>query len=112
MRVRVKPSKATSIVSIVAGLVLIVFGITLVIPKFGAFGVAWTLVAIVIVGYHVFNIVSRRGVAVTEMDVEGFDSGSDDDSSSRLQHLENLRATNLITEQEYQRKRAEIVARL
>lgn len=69
MRIRVKPSKATSLISVVAGAVMVGVGVFWIVPKFGVFGVAWTVIAIVITGYHILNIVSGRGVAVQEMDV-------------------------------------------
>src|SRR5882672_6474863 len=105
MKMRVKPSKASSLISVVAGVAMVGMGVAWVVPKFGAFGVIWILMAVIITGYHVLNLVSGRGVAVREIDVEGV-------NSARLQRLENLRASNLITESEYQAKRAEIIDRL
>jgi hypothetical protein len=113
-RVRVKPSKEVSLVSVVGGMVMVVIGVIWAIPTFGAFGVAWTIFALAITGYHAFNAFSSRGVATQEIDVEGFDSTpvTEGDESERLQRLESLRARNLITEEEYERKRAEIIERL
>lgn len=113
-RVRVKPSKEVSLVSLVGGIAMIVFGVIWAIPTFGAFGVVWTIFALAITGYHAFNAFSGKGVATQEIDVEGFDSApvTANDESERLQRLEGLRARNLITEEEYQRKRAEIIERL
>ncbi len=75
---------------------------------------AWTIFALAITGYHAFNAFSSRGVATQEIDVEGFDSApvTEGDESERMQRLESLRARSLITEEEYERKRAEIIERL
>ena len=111
-RVRIKPSKEMSLVSLVGGIVFIGLGVMWAVPTFGAFGVAWTIFALAIAGYHTLNAFSGRGVATEEIDVEGFDSAPITGESGRLQRLESLRARNLITEEEYQRKRAEIIERL
>ena len=52
-----------------------------------------------------------EALRLKKCDVESFDSCSlaDDDESNRLLRLESMRARNLITEEEYQRKRREIL---
>lgn len=103
-----------SVVSVVGGLVMAVLGVVWAIPTFGAFGVAWTLIALAITGYHAFNAFSDRGVATQEIDVEGFGAtpAAEDTDADRLERLESLRARKLITEEEYREKRAEIIERL
>ncbi len=51
-RVRVKPSKEVSLVTMVGGIVMIVLGVIWVIPTFGAFGIVWTIFAVAITDYH------------------------------------------------------------
>ena len=113
-RIRVKPSREMSLFGLVGGIAFIGLGVVWAIPTFGAFGVVWTIFALAVTGYHAFNAFSGRGIATEEIDVEGFDSAPvrDGDEADRLRRLESLRARNLITEEEYQRKRAGIIERL
>jgi Short C-terminal domain len=113
MKARVKPGKGVSFIAAVLGLGMIVVGGLWVIPRFGSFGIVWVIGAVAITGYHLFNVFSRDGVAIQEIDVDVGGAGvGGGDTSARLQELNHLRAGNLITEEEYQRKRAEIIRRL
>jgi putative oligomerization/nucleic acid binding protein len=113
-RVRIKPGKGTSFITMIGGIFMIGFGITEAIPTFGNFGVLWTLMAFAITAYSAFNAFSDRGLATQEIEVE--DSSDSDmaqtDVADRLERLKSLRMDGLITEEEYQRKRNEIVKAL
>ena len=113
-RARIKPSKGVSLLVVVGGLVMVVIGVTWVIPTFGAFGFAWTFFALAITGYHAFNVFSDKGAAVQEIDVEGFGGMPvvENNAANRLEQLESLRSRALITEEEYQEKRTQIIKQL
>jgi hypothetical protein len=101
----------------IIGLVFIVFGIGLTrqiwaqpnAPVFvKAFPILWTAIAVSICIYHVINLFRQRGVADRVVDTDG--SGATlHRTEQRLRELSGLRTKNLITEEEYQRRRTEIL---
>ena len=75
-----------------------------------AFLALWVLVVVSIVGYHIRNATSDRGVPHTQVDFTAHhDAPPAADFADRLRELEKLRQDGLITEDEYQRKRDEIM---
>ncbi len=115
-RVRVRPSKLASVMGMIVGTVFVGIGIVVVIPIFGPFGILWTLVAAAIGIFSAVNVFSERGIATTEIDIdiEGDDIlGRQSEQlpfDERLRKLEQLRTEKLITELEFQQKRAELMA--
>jgi hypothetical protein len=111
-RGHVRPGKLPSAAGLFVGILFIVIGITHAIPTFGGFGVVWTLVAIAITAFNGYNLFSGRGVSLYDVDVdtreerdpapEGFDT--------KLRKLTRLREDGLITDEEFERKRAEILS--
>lgn len=58
-KIRVKPSKGQSFLGLMIGIIFIVLGFTIVIPKAGLFGLLWTgfaLMITIINGYNVFKL--------------------------------------------------------
>ena len=105
-RVRVKPSKSQSLVGMIAGAVFVVIGISLM-PMMGTFGLIWTLFALAIAGMHAFNFFSNKGVASWEIDVNSTDR--EDDFEERLRKLNRLKEDGLINDNEFEKKRNEIM---
>ncbi len=66
---RIRPSKPMSVLALVVGIA----GVVAVTPKFGMFGMIWTLAALAICVYYAANIFAKRGVAE---DVVEFDTPS------------------------------------
>lgn len=109
-RVRVKPSKASSLMGMIVGSIFVLIGLTVVIPNVGMFGVFWTLIAVTIAGTNAYNFFSAEGVASMEMDIDSSEvSISPDDFSVRLRKLNQLRDDGLISEDEFYEKRREIL---
>lgn len=106
-RVRVRPSKSQSLVGMIAGAVFVIIGLSLM-PMMGTFGLIWTLFAVVIVGLHAYNFFSKRGVASWEIDV-GSAANRGGDFEERLRKLNKLKEDGLITENEFEKKRTEIM---
>ncbi len=102
-RMGVRPSKPASAVGLAASVVFVLLGVAVVIPALGTFGVFWTAIAVIFTLYSAYNLFSRRGVSAYEVDV---DAPEDD-----LRKLAQLRQDGLLSEEEYQRKRAEVMAR-
>jgi cytochrome c-type biogenesis protein CcmH/NrfG len=95
----------------VVGIVFVCIGLFVAIPMAGAFGVFWTLVAVAITIFSAMNVFSPRGLAHTEIEVENNSRFGDDalPFDERLRRLEKLRSDQLISDEEYQRKRQEIM---
>jgi Short C-terminal domain len=102
-RMGIRPSKPAAAVGLAAGVVFLLLGVAVVIPIFGTFGVFWTAIAALIALYYAYLLFSRRGVSAYEVDVN---SPEDD-----LRKLAQLRQDGLLSEEEYQRKRSELMAR-
>ena len=108
--IKVKPGKAQSTMGFVTGLIFVGIGVFVVIPVFGPFGIFWTLIAVAITVTNGINAFGKKGVASHEIVVE--DGRSEEERSSAEQRLEearNLYDRGLITKEEYEAKRAEIL---
>lgn len=110
-RITYRPNKAASLFGGVVGCIFVLIGLFAAIPMFGAFGALWTLIAVGITGmnfYHAFG----KGYIGPEICIE--DEGEDDPSpaAGRLRELRALYDQRLITQEEYEAKRAEILKEL
>ena len=114
-RVTYRPSRATGILGTVMGGVFVLIGIFFAIPNAGALGVLWTLFAVAITAFNAYNAFGKKYVG-PEIRIE--EEGAEDapaapaGAAERLRELEALRAQGLITEEEYARKRQEILSEL
>ena len=113
-RVTYRPGKAQGVFGIVWGIIFVVIGFVVVVPHFGAFGILWTLGAIAITGYNAY-LCFGRGYVGPEISIED-DAGSGDwggtSAEARLQELRSLYDRSLITQEEYEQKRKEILREL
>ena len=121
--IRVKPSRAQSAVGFVGGLIFVCIGLFIVIPAFGAFGLLWTLIAVVITVMNGVNTFGKKGIPTlevyTEDDTQQVQSPPSTgqtpvasntlDAKGRLRQLESLREAGLLTKEEYEQKRKEIL---
>jgi hypothetical protein len=110
-RIRVKPSRPQAALAMVAGIAFVGFGVLVLMPKFGAFGILWTLMALASTIYFAINVFSPRGLAHMEIDIENGEESPERQLQfdERLRRLERLREEQLISAEEYQRKREEIM---
>lgn len=111
-RMRVKQSKSASLVGMIGGIIFIIIGLTTVMPNTGLFGVFWVLICFVIAGSHAYNFFSDRGISSWEVDIDSNErsfADNDIDFESKLRKLNKLREDGLITEEEFARKREEIM---
>ena len=107
--IRVKPGKAQSTMGFAVGLAFVGIGLLVVIPTFGAFGIFWTLIAVAITVTNGINAFGKKGVASHEIVVEDGAAGEEPSSQQRLEEVRSLYDRGLITEKEYEAKRAEIL---
>lgn len=113
-RVTYRPSKASGVFGVVWGGIFVLIGLIVVIPTFGPFGILWTLAALAITGMNAYQTFGKRYVGpeinIEEEHVENFDAASS--IEARLQELRNLYDRQLITDEEYEAKRQEILKEL
>ena len=109
---RYRPNKVQSAVGIAAGGLFILLGLFFVIPTFGFFGIIWTLFAVGITASNAYAAFSGKGYGSLEMEErDGPGEGSGGfDFEENLQKLQRLYEQRLITREEYEQKRAEILA--
>lgn len=128
-RIKVRPGKTQSKVGFVVGLFFCLIGLVLVVPTFGAFGLLWTGVAIWITYSHYRNGFTDKPISNQVIEIE--ENGDDvivtknrfgnmqisqdeinDDAENieiRLRKLQSLYQQELITHDEYEKKRQEIL---
>ena len=114
---------------LIVSIAFVIVGITVVIPGAGGFGVLWTLVAASFVVIAIVNMVRKNGMAHrVAYDVEQdmgenivgmmedapppCEAGARGSAEERLLELRNLYDLRLITDEEYEAKRQEILKEL
>ena len=113
-KVTYRPSKASGVFGIVWGGLFVLIGLFVVIPTFGPFGIIWTLAALAITGMNAYHTFGNKYVG-PEIHIEEEESSQYEGGSSieqRLQELRNLYDRSLITEEEYEAKKQEILEEL
>ena len=127
-RVKVKPGKAQSKMGFVVGIIFVIIGLVAVIPMAGPFGILWTGIACFITYSHYKNGFSDEGFPTHEIiiddetdlqDVLQKDGGESDgvfsgtaeaeNIEARLRTLNSLYDQGLISNEEYEIKRKEII---
>lgn len=116
----IRPSKASSLVLVVFGILFLAFGTVLVGAAEGEartyvmlFFVLWAAVCISFIVYGLMGLLGRNPPAMTIIDVESLPGdgpfAEENDFAAKLKKLEALRRGRLITENEYLQKRSEIL---
>lgn len=114
-RVTYRPSKTGSVFSGIVGCIFVAIGVFLVIPAAGAFGILWTLIAVGITGVNFYQAFGK-GYVGPEIHIEDetaeHSTGSETSAEERLRQLQALYDQRLITREEYDQKRQEILKEL
>ena len=114
-RVTYRPSKTAAIFGGVMGCIFVGIGIFVVIPMFGAFGILWTLIAVGITGINLYQAFGK-GYVGPEIHIEEENgenpSAAGTSPEERLRQLQSLYDQRLITPEEYEQKRQEILKEL
>ena len=113
-RIKVKPGKTQSKMGFIVGILFVVLGVFVVIPTFGLFSLIWTGVAAMIAFMNYKNGFSDEGVATHEIVIEDGMEGSNtyddgEDIEEKLIKLNSLYEQRLITKEEYDEKRKELL---
>ena len=115
-KVTYRPSKAAGMVGVVFGGIFVLIGLFAVIPMAGPFGILWTLAAAAITAGNAYTAFGKKYVGpeihIEEDSVENnYDAGSST-IEARLVELRSLYDRHLITDEEYEAKRQEILKEL
>lgn len=113
-KIKVKPGKAQSRIGFIVGILFVILGVVVVIPTFGLFGLIWTGIAALIAFTHYKNGFSDEGVATHEIIIDdGMDiterNADGEDIEAKLMKLNSLYEQRLITKEEYDEKRKELL---
>lgn len=93
------PNLTQVAVGMVWGGILALLGLLVMIPVFGGFGIFWTLIGAMFTVLHAWQFFVKKYPV----------SGKKQGASRQLEQLESLRTAGLVSEQEYRRKRDEIM---
>ena len=111
-RVTYRPNKAAGTVGVVFGAIFVLIGIFAVIPMAGPFGILWTLAAAAITAGNAYSTFGKKYVG-PEIHIEEEEETSRGASAEeRLVELRTLYDRSLITEEEYEAKKQEILKEL
>ena len=113
-KIKVKPGKTQSKMGFAVGILFVIVGIFLVIPTFGLFGIIWTGIAAMIAFMNYKNGFSDEGVATHEIIIDdGMEIprvyDAEEDIEAKLVKLNSLYEQRLITKEEYDAKRKEVL---
>lgn len=131
-RIKVRPGKTQSKAGFVVGIMFCLIGVFAVVPIFGPFGLIWTAMAGWITYSNYRNGFTDKPISDRVIEIEedgtsatvktGFfedvadtlnETGDEEkDVESRLRKLQSLYQQELITKEEYEKKRQEILDRL
>ena len=132
-KIKVRPGKTQSKAGFIVGIVFCLIGVFVAIPMAGLFGVLWTGVAVWITYSHYRNGFTDKPISnrVIEIEDDGnsatvrtgvFDDfrtsydvsmeADGEDIEGRLRKLQSLYQQGLITAEEYEKKKQEILDRL
>ena len=113
-KIKVKPGKTQSRIGFVVGIIFVLIGCVVVIPTFGPFGIFWTILAAVIAFTNYKNGFTDKGVATHEIIIEDGlqvkgEISNVEDIEAKLIKVNSLYEQRLITKEEYDEKRKEIL---
>lgn len=114
-RMRYQPSKAQCIFTGIIGIFFCLIGLFMALPNFGLFGLVWTGIAVVITVNSFAMAAGKKnmmGSYVIDEEEISSDQASGQSVEDRLRELQNLYDKRLITTEEYEAKRQEILKEL
>lgn len=121
-RVTYRPSKSGSAFGGIVGIIFILIGLFVIIPTSSMaggfamiFGILWTAIAAGITVMNFYQAFGKKYVG-PEIHIEEEEArpaaSAGPDAKKRLEQLEELKKAGLVTEEEYRKKRAEILGEL
>nr|WP_300168883.1 SHOCT domain-containing protein [uncultured Flavonifractor sp.] len=120
-KVTYRPSKAGSVMGGVVGCVFVLIGLFVIIPQFSMaggfallFGIAWTAIAAIMTIVNFYQGFGKKYMG-PEIHIEEDGVSADQSKGTpqqRLEQLQSLYDRRLITQEEYEQKRQEILKEL
>lgn len=112
-KIHVRPGKGQSKAGFIVGIAFCLIGLVVVVPTFGLFGILWTAVAgyITYVNYRNGFTDKKIDSHVIEID-ESVEAQEEESVEERLKQLTNLYVQSLITREEYEQKKKDILDEL
>ena len=112
-----RPGRVIGLVGCVIGLVLAIIGVVYFVPKFKVIGIMWTVVALAMIGFNAYCAFSKKfnaSLALTETQSRSEDpqEGESTEIEDRLVKLRSLYEKGLISAEEYDSKRRDILSEL
>ena len=111
-KIHVRPGRGQSKVGFAVGIIFCLLGVFFVIPTFGLFGVFWTAIAGWIAYSHYRNGFTDQPLDTHVIDIEDDTTTTGKDMESRLKKLQDLYDQSLITYEEYEQKKKDILNEL
>ncbi len=141
----IKPGKAQSMVGFIVGILFCIFGIAVVLPSAGLFGLIWTIMAVVITIVNGLNAFTDKGVPTQVVEYEDVSddsykinyrydlderyesssrssgnsnhaysakADSTEDIKRRMEAAKEMYDKGMITYDEYEAKKTELLAKL
>lgn len=120
-KVTYRPSKAGSVMGGVVGCIFVLIGLFVIIPQFSMagdfallFGIAWTAIASIMTIVNFYQGFGKKYMG-PEIHIEEDGVSADQSKGTpqqRLEQLQSLYDRRLITQEEYEQKRQEILKEL
>ena len=120
-KVTYRPSKAGSVMGGVVGCIFVLIGLFVIIPQFSMaggfallFGIAWTVIAAIMTIVNFYQGFGKKYMG-PEIHIEEDGVSADQSKGTpqqRLEQLQSLYDRRLITQEEYEQKRQEILKEL
>lgn len=104
-KIKVKPSQIQSKIGFIIGIIILILGTIIIIPLFGPFGLLWTSIAGIIVYINYKNGFTDEGIATHEVIIEE----NIVDIEEKLTKLNSLYEQKLISKEEYNKKRKDLI---
>lgn len=104
-KIKVRPGKTQSKAGFVIGIIFCLIGLFAVVPIFGPFGLVWTGMAAWITYSNYRNGFTDKPIADRVIEIESETQSVEE----RLKKLQSLYQQEVITKEEYEKKRQEIL---
>ncbi len=119
-QIKMKPGKGQSALGFGVGIVMCLIGLFVAVPAMGAFGLLWTIIALIITVSHGMNVFTDKGIPTHEITIEEEEKTEPRETAfkkelstaSRLEEAKALYEAGLITSDEYEAKRKQILEEL
>ena len=69
-QIKMKPGKGQSALGLGVGIVMCLIGLFVAVPAMGAFGLLWTIIALIITVFHGMNVFTDKGIPTHEITIE------------------------------------------